>query len=386
MTGNFASNNSNNNGTYTVGYAFTVTSNFQVTAVHAAIFGSKVEIWSSAGTLLLSQAVTGPATTWTETTLTTPLQLLAGTTYRVTVYTAGATYYWNSTAPKTSSFATIGQTYEASGDGFPTSPDTGQWWLIDLRGNVGTSSSVPITPTTATFTNGVWSGNVTVTQAATAMHLHADDGLGQTGDSASFNVIGPPPAAPATPLLTAASDTGVSSSDDLTSLNNTAGKTLQFSVGSTIPGAVIALYANGIQIGQATATTTTTVVTTDGVTALADGTYAITARQTLAGGSQSVDSAGLNITIRTATPATPAAPILEAASDSGISNSDGITNINTPTFDVSVTTPYFRIYSGSGLVSASYASGSSVTLPAMSGWNVHLLCCRGGRSGAISLL
>src|SRR5204863_5655856 len=67
--------------------------------------------------------------------------------------------------------------------------DATNWWLVDLRGNVGTFSPVTISPTSATFTSGVWNGNITVTQAATGMHLHADDGSGRTGDSSNFDVI-----------------------------------------------------------------------------------------------------------------------------------------------------------------------------------------------------
>jgi uncharacterized delta-60 repeat protein len=54
---------------------------------------------------------------------------------------------------------------------------------------------------------------------------------------------------------------------------------------------------------------------------------------------------------------------LDPASDSGISNSDQITNITTPTFDVSSpSTLYVRIYRDGTLVSSPYATGSTITL------------------------
>ena len=47
---------------------------------------------------------------------------------------------------------------------------------------------VAITPTSATFAAGVWTGDVTVLQTATAMSLRADNGAGQVGDSNTFDV------------------------------------------------------------------------------------------------------------------------------------------------------------------------------------------------------
>jgi hypothetical protein len=53
----------------------------------------------------------------------------------------------------------------------------------------GLSTPVTISPTVSgAFSNGVWSGNITVTQLATQMKLRASDGLGHVGDSAAFNV------------------------------------------------------------------------------------------------------------------------------------------------------------------------------------------------------
>ena len=58
---------------------------------------------------------------------------------------------------------------------------------------------------------------------------------------------------------------GVSSTDKITGLDNsTSGKTLQFEVSGTIPGATVTIYADGTAIGSGTAGGTTTTVTTDG--------------------------------------------------------------------------------------------------------------------------
>ena len=52
---------------------------------------------------------------------------------------------------------------------------------------------MPIAPTTATFVNGAWTGNVTVTQAASSMYLQVSDGSGHYANSNSFTVSSLPP-------------------------------------------------------------------------------------------------------------------------------------------------------------------------------------------------
>jgi hypothetical protein len=67
--------------------------------------------------------------------------------------------------------------------------------------------------------------------------------------------------------------------------------------------------------------------------ALTDGGYSITAKQIDAAGNASGASSEHRITVDTTAPTlAPRAPVLSSASDSGASNSDGITNDTTPTF------------------------------------------------------
>ena len=131
------------------------------------------------------------------------------------------------------------------------------------------------------------------------------------------------------------SDTGISSTDNLTRLDNsTAAHALQFEVFVTNPGATVTVYADGIAIGSATASGIATVVTTNGSRDLAEGTHTITARQTEPGGSESADSPALSITVDTVAPTFPVAPDLQVASDTGVSHTDNVTSDATPTFDV----------------------------------------------------
>ena len=110
------------------------------------------------------------------------------------------------------------------------------------------------------------------------------------------------PAAPSGIQLTAASDTGSSQSDNLTDLNNTSGKTLQFQVGGVVSGALVQLFSDGTLIGSATASSTATsvTITTNGTATLTDGTHSITATQTLQ--NQAVSVGNLSTTTNLASP------------------------------------------------------------------------------------
>ena len=177
-----------NTGTWTLGWSFTPTSTILVTDV-LHYYGSKISIWTDSGTLLTSQtyAMAGPG--WADTPLATPVQLLGGTTYRIGCYTAGQNYYRWTTTTHVFPLGTIGQDYMTSGDGFPVTHEGNQWYIMDFVAQVSSATSVPITPTTANFVNGVWTGNVKVLQAVAGMHLHVDDGSGHTSDSNTFDTL-----------------------------------------------------------------------------------------------------------------------------------------------------------------------------------------------------
>jgi hypothetical protein len=119
-------------------------------------------------------------------------------------------------------------------------------------------------------------------------------------------------AAPDAPDLLATTDTGTSSTDNVTMRDNsTLPKNLQFSVGNTVPGATVTIYADGTAIGSTTASSATTTVATNGGFDLVDGTHTITARQTDVpnGKTESADSASLGITVDTVAPTADVADV-----------------------------------------------------------------------------
>ncbi|MGB2823503.1 MAG: hypothetical protein WBF17_21165, partial [Phycisphaerae bacterium] len=162
---------------------------------------------------------------------------------------------------------------------------------------------VNITPTSVTLIDGVWQGNVTVSEAAVDMYLEADDGSGHVCTSNTFTVE-TSSRAPRSVALASGSDTGLPG-DGVTNLNNSgAGEVLRFIVAGTIPGADVAVYADGVLIGTARAPAypPVTVVTTDGLTVLSDGVHTITARQTEPGLPESPATPGVEVTVDTQAP------------------------------------------------------------------------------------
>jgi gliding motility-associated-like protein len=141
----------NNPSTWTVGYNFTPSSTITVTSVRR-YFGSKISIWSSTGTLLMSQLCSGTDGVWTSTPCS-PIVLNAGTTYRISVLSI-TNYYRQTvnTLPVTYPAGTITAGYEQLGDLFPAISD-GQRWMIDLE--FATTSCPSATRTPVTVTVGV---------------------------------------------------------------------------------------------------------------------------------------------------------------------------------------------------------------------------------------
>ncbi|MBM4048998.1 MAG: hypothetical protein FJ279_28190, partial [Planctomycetes bacterium] len=178
------------------------------------------------------------------------------------------------------------------------------------------------------------------------------------------------PAYSATPTgvdLLPASDTGVSDTDNITALDNSApAKALSFEISGTAAGATVTLLDGDVVLGTAVAAGPTTIIVTS-ASGLSDGVHSITARQTESGGlRESRRSAALDVTIDTAAPSAPNAPDLDATSDSGVSSTDNITNDLTPTLNVSGVAPgdYWQIYRDGVLASAGLQTGASETLGA----------------------
>ncbi len=162
------------------------------------------------------------------------------------------------------------------------------------------------------------------------------------GESESLHSVSLPltedsmaPDAPAAPILVAADDTGFSAQDGITS------KTILQFTGLAEPNSLVQLYnvdnsnssniltstvlASGIAASDGSYTLTTAT--------LPDGSYKFEVTATDVAGNVaaiSKDTAFTAVTIDSVAPATPAAPTLDTASDTGLLHSDGLTDITTP--------------------------------------------------------
>jgi hypothetical protein len=184
--------------------------------------------------------------------------------------------------------------------------------------------------------------------------------VNSAGDSVASNSVSVTPfGAPGTPDLATASDLGSSSTD-----NNTADDTPTISIGSgLLIGATVTITATP---GSGNPVTCIIIATsTSGsctFTSLPNETYSITATQTSSGVTSAASSALTNVVINKVVIPTPtSAPDLDPSSDSGESNSDNITNDNTPTIS------YAGSITGTGTIRATKAGTGDVTCTISSG-------------------
>lgn len=210
--------------------------------------------------------------------------------------------------------------------GGPTPTETYQWYRCTSTG-VATST----VPGDCTAISGATSKPYTATSDDAGSYLRfaatASNASGSvTSVSAASGLVGV--AAPSAVDLTASSDTGSSSSDDITKDD-----TPNITVTGTLAGASVTVTAQ--KTGSADVSCTFVATGTSGTCdlgTLGDGSWTISAAQTV-GTTVSSATAGLPVTVDT-TPTAARTPDLAASSDSGSSSSDDITNDSTPTISV----------------------------------------------------
>nr|MDQ2981918.1 Ig-like domain-containing protein [Actinomycetota bacterium] len=170
--------------------------------------------------------------------------------------------------------------------------------------------------------------SITTSQLAEGTHTISASASGEAGNESArssgltITIDLTAPAAPQLPDLFAGSDSGASSTDNLT--NDT---TPSFA-GTAVASASVDIFVDGIGKGSGSAISGGYLIT---VSPLADGAHSVTASATDVAGNESGRSSGLVVAVDTITPAQPAAPDLDPGSDSGASSSDDITNETKPT-------------------------------------------------------
>ena len=200
----------------------------------------------------------------------------------------------NAAALKVGETATITFTFsEDPGSTFTWDGSSGD--IVVSGGTLSAISGSGLTRT-ATFTptpntNG-GTASITVTAGSYTDTAGNTGGAGVT-PALSFDTLAPN--APSAPVMTAASDTGTSSSDNITR------NTTPTFTGTAEAGATVTLYdSNGTTVlGSAVATGGNWSIT---ATALSEGTHTVTARATDSAGNVGARSTGLAVTIDTAAP------------------------------------------------------------------------------------
>ncbi|MEX8195133.1 DUF4347 domain-containing protein [Comamonas guangdongensis] len=176
--------------------------------------------------------------------------------------------------------------------------------------------------------SGAWSYSFVsgLTPGAHAITAVVSSGGVSSGQSGAYNVV-IDTSAPSTPsgvALSTATDTGSNHSDGITANNR---PTI---IGMAEAGSTVTVYVDGTAVGTATA---------DGsgawsyniATPLRAGNHSIRTTATDLAGNASGQSTAYSITVDTSAPAAPGGVSLSSATDTGSSNSDGITANNRPT-------------------------------------------------------
>ncbi len=183
----------------------------------------------------------------------------------------------------------------------------------------------PIAATVTTDAQGVWSFTPTgLADGAHTIVASQTDAFSNIGTAALSFTLDTAVAAPSAPDMTVATDTGSSSTDNIT--NNT---TPTFTGSGAEAGATVTLFdTNGTTVlGTATADGSGNWSITSST--LSGGSYTLTAKQTDIAGNTSVASAGQAVTIDTTAPSA-VATVTALRSDSGTAG-DFITNVASQT-------------------------------------------------------
>ncbi len=189
------------------------------------------------------------------------------------------------------------------------------------------SSSDGGTTWTATFTPtaDIEDTSNVITLDQTGVKNGADTpGVG-TASSNNYAIDTKFPSAPSTPDLTTGSDTGSSTTDNITN------DTTPTFTGTAEAGSTVTLYdSDGTTVlGTATAAGGNWSITSS---TLAAGAHTLTAKATDAAGNTGLASSSLSVTVDTTAPSAPSAPDLTAGTDAGTSDTDNTTSNTTPTF------------------------------------------------------
>ncbi|MCB1236920.1 MAG: putative Ig domain-containing protein [Verrucomicrobiae bacterium] len=231
------------------------------------------------------------------------------------------------------------------------------------HGDAGTTVELLANGTVVGSANGATNWNITasaLTSGDYSMASRQTDVAGNVGAFSNSFVVTIdliPPAAPGNLDLTDASDLGYSNTDNFTA------DVTPTIAGNTENGATVTVFMDGIAKGTGPGGMPWAITVSTGVPANSTVTKQFTASAVDIAGNQGPVSAPISVTFDTFKPAKPIGLDLLASSDSGVSNTDNITNDDTPEFTAfSIPdTRRFHIYANDVEVAADFESSSTWT-------------------------
>jgi len=165
----------------------------EVTAVRH-YWGTQVSFWTGSGTLLTSQTVSSVNGTWVETPLATPLTLSAGQDYVVGAYSGdGGSPVHILTTPPGGLFpdgVILAGCGGVETNAFPWATNE-YTYMVGFVYNVYSNRPVVLTPTQLTgFVDGVWTGGLTLHEAASGVTVRVSDEWGHSAQVGGIRAWG----------------------------------------------------------------------------------------------------------------------------------------------------------------------------------------------------
>jgi PKD repeat protein len=126
-------------GYYYLGYKFKVTEDITVFSFRH-YFGREVSLWSDRGSLLATVTTNKTGGQWSVLELSEPLTLTGNESYVLAAFTGGNPYYLSSEIESGFANGNIQESRYSSGQSFPDTLSSVQWWMVDLIYKTGSGT------------------------------------------------------------------------------------------------------------------------------------------------------------------------------------------------------------------------------------------------------
>jgi hypothetical protein len=126
-------------GFYYLGYKFKITEDITVFSLRS-YFGTRVSLWNDSGALLATVTSNNSGGQWKDVALSEPVTLTENESYILAAYTGGKSYYLSTSIESSFPNGKIQESRISSGDRFPETLSSIQWWMVDLVYKTGSGT------------------------------------------------------------------------------------------------------------------------------------------------------------------------------------------------------------------------------------------------------